>query len=342
MSKQVTLEDKGIILDYNILSSNERSVYIEKNFADILPSLSERELEFITDYILFFSESPLTQRDDLAMLETVNYSTKEVPNSFIKKKNNDINYADPALKGLKEAIEKIQEAEKRATDNAEKKKLQKWRSELVGDAHLFPNQGGLFHELQVDRDSTIVAEAIIDELFDFTNEYHLRAFLIEYYNLEKSQNMKPMIDFFNELYERTPMEPWERALMERWKLRDQYSNLEIQQYLYKEYGQIINHANYLNQVIVRLCRSMVDMYYMIWAEKVFAEKPEAWKFCPTCGKWKLNEINVWKQTGVPTSCEVCRLKGDSQIRYTEMEKPFDPVEKRLQPMFMAKGSELIG
>lgn len=339
MSNYTKLEDKGIILNYDILSSNERAEFIETNYGNILPDLTPEELEFITNYILFFAESTLTKRDNLAILETVNYSAKEVPSSFIKKKNSDIDYSDPALKGLKEAIEKIQEAEKQTVDSTQKKKLQKWRSELVGDAHLFPGQAGLFYDLQVDRSNNNITEDIVDELFDFTNPYHLRAFLIEYYNLKKSLNMKPMIEFFDELYNRTPMEPWERALMERWKLRDQYSNLEIQQYLYKEYGRIINHSNYLNQVIMRLCRSMVDMYFILWAEREYADKQDVWKFCPTCGEWKLNEINVWKQTGSPVSCEVCRLKGDTQIRYTPQEKPFDPDVKRTQQIFIARESE---
>ena len=331
-----------IEFDYSIDSSDSRAEFIKRIYGDILSELRSSELEAIANYILYPSQSKLTERDELTLMEEVDYAAKKISKNLIQKKNAAIDFKHPELQQLKESIDKIKQLEEKASDAVEKKKLKKWRAELVGDAHLFPGQDeGLFFEVNRTNHSNsyapTVAEEVVDEKFDFSNYLHLRAFLVEYDNIAKSYNMKPMLEFFDRLYYDTPMRPWERTLMELWKERTEYSNLEIQQILYHKHGRVINQPNYLNQVVVRVCKSMVDTYYLVISERHFAEDRGKWRFCSSCGKWKLNTIGAWKQTGSVKACEVCRLGESIEVnKYSITEHPFPSEEKRKQPLFKVK------
>lgn len=312
-------------LDYNLTSLEERLAYLQKYIP--LTRLTGEELELCTNYVLYAADLKYKPEDNLELVEALDYNLAKVENTFIQKKNLPIDWTKPDLSNLaathKSLTLKIEHLKTANLPPLEKAKLlkfyQKWRSSVVADAHLYPSQEAIGYYSTTDKfyDTTNSAAEEVYRIINFSDPYHLRSILLEWHNLHSSADMEPLLNFFNLIYWSTPMKPWERHLLERWKDKvDGLKNLNIQQDLWLTTGRLINHHNYLNQAVVRLCQRMTDTYYALQAEKHFADQPAYWKYCPVCGRWKIDLAPFWKKqeygegetnTKKQEMCESCRL-----------------------------------
>lgn len=312
-------------LDYNLTSLEERLAYLQNNIP--LSRLTTEELELCTNYVLYAADLKYKPEDNLELLEELDYNLAQVESSLIQKKNLPVDWAASDLSNLAATyqsltlkIEHLKSANMPPLDKAKLLKFyQKWRSSVVADAHLYPSQEAIGYYTSTDKfyDTTNSAAEEVYRIINFSDPYHLRSILLEWHNLHSSPDMEPLLDFFNLIYWSTPMKPWERHLLERWKDKvDGLKNLDIQQDLWLTTGRLINHHNYLNQAVVRLCQRMTDTYYALQAEKHFAGQSAYWKYCPVCGRWKIDLAPFWKKqeygegetnTKKQEMCESCRL-----------------------------------
>ena len=328
-------------LDYKLESPQERNELVKKIIDETPPEkLTQRYLEILTDYIIFAMDKEERKRKKILTdnrMETVdgiyNMITNDKNILFTPKisiTQEDIETIPP-LKELREAIEQVEAAEKRATG---KKKflLKKQLIEMRQDQYVIKNSykqpiyciNGIksFAKLDLSEHITIDENGEIhtDCLISIFNPKHISLLLCNYSKLKEETYSKFTSDAYYMMQDLDNL--IDAALAEDYPMYydlliykiDGKSNLEIQDLLEIDYG-IKHSVEYISSLwrnkIPKLIAEKAKEKYLIWH---YTEKEVGkWKRCSKCKCIKLahNKFfskNSTSKDGFYSICKSCRNK----------------------------------
>ena len=346
-------------LDYKLESPQERNELVKKIIDETPPEkLTQRYLEILTDYIIFAMDKEERKRKKILTdnrMVTVNKRETSFEGLVGKLENgedgiynmiaNDKNIlftpkisitqedieTIPPLKELREAIEKVEAAEKRATG---KKKflLKKQLIEMRQDQYVIKNSykqpiyciNGIksFAKLDLSENITIDENGEIhtDCLISIFNPKHISLLLCNYSKLKEETYSKFTSDAYYMMQDLDNL--IDAALAEDYPMYydlliykiDGKSNLEIQDLLEIDYG-IKHSVEYISSLwrnkIPKLIAEKAKEKYLIWH---YTEKEAGkWKRCSKCKCIKLahNKFfskNSTSKDGFYSICKSCRNK----------------------------------
>ena len=346
-------------LDYKLESPQERNELVKKIIDETPPEkLTQRYLEILTDYIIFAMDKEERKRKKILTdnrMVTVNKRETSFEGLVGKLENgedgiynmitNDKNIlftpkisitqedieTIPPLKELREAIEKVEAAEKRATG---KKKflLKKQLIEMRQDQYVIKNSykqpiyciNGIksFAKLDLSENITIDENGEIhtDCLISIFNPKHISLLLCNYSKLKEETYSKFTSDAYYMMQDLDNL--IDAALAEDYPMYydlliykiDGKSNLEIQDLLEIDYG-IKHSVEYISSLwrnkIPKLIAEKAKEKYLIWH---YTEKEVGkWKRCSKCKCIKLahNKFfskNSTSKDGFYSICKSCRNK----------------------------------
>ena len=346
-------------LDYKLESPQERNELVKKIIDETPPEkLTQRYLEILTDYIIFAMDKEERKRKKILTdnrMVTVNKRETSFEGLVGKLENgedgiynmiaNDKNIlftpkisitqedieTIPPLKELREAIEKVEAAEKRATG---KKKflLKKQLIEMRQDQYVIKNSykqpiyciNGIksFAKLDLSENITIDEKGEIhtDCLISIFNPKHISLLLCNYSKLKEETYSKFTSDAYYMMQDLDNL--IDAALAEDYPMYydlliykiDGKSNLEIQDLLEIDYG-IKHSVEYISSLwrnkIPKLIAEKAKEKYLIWH---YTEKEVGkWKRCSKCKCIKLahNKFfskNSTSKDGFYSICKSCRNK----------------------------------
>ena len=346
-------------LDYKLESPQERNELVKKIIDETPPEkLTQRYLEILTDYIIFAMDKEERKRKKILTdnrMVTVNKRETSFEGLVGKLENgedgiynmiaNDKNIlftpkisitqedieTIPPLKELREAIEKVEAAEKRATG---KKKflLKKQLIEMRQDQYVIKNSykqpiyciNGIksFAKLDLSENITIDENGEIhtDCLISIFNPKHISLLLCNYSKLKEETYSKFTSDAYYMMQDLDNLV--DAALAEDYPMYydlliykiDGKQNIEIQELLYEKYN--IKHSlEYISSLwrnkIPKLIAEKAQEKALIWYYTE-VEKGQ-WKKCTRCGQIKLahNKFfskNKTSKDGFYSICKCCRNK----------------------------------
>ena len=345
-------------LDYTIESPQERTKLVEKIINSLPPQkMTHRYLEILANYIIFAmtkeqkKTKKINTQNRMVTINKRETSFQGLVNKFengedgvynliiendknviftpkIKITEEDI-AAIPELRDLRESIQQIEEAEKKATGRKRyllKKQLIQMRQDqyVIKNAYLQPiyclNAVKNFNSIVFDENIIIESDGTIKDrsLLSFMNPKHICALLCNYSKLKQDCYGK----FYTDGY--FLMESLD-ALIDQ-TLKDKYplyyslliykidgkSNLEIQQLL-EEQHNIKHSIEYISSLwrnkIPKLIAEQAEKNYLQW---YYLNKERGkWKKCSRCGEIKLahNKFfskNSSSKDGFYSICKKCR------------------------------------
>ena len=353
-----TQQEEPLKLDYTIESSKERNELVKKIIAATPPQrLTNRYLEYLADYILFaMSKEQKKERKINTDNRMVTINKREtsleglvtkfesgedgVYNMIIQSDKNiiltpkvSITQEDiatiPALKQLRDAIEVVEEQEKRARGKRKyllKKQIIQMRQDqyIIKNAYKKPiyclNCVKNFNFISFEDNITVLQDGSIkdDSLLSFLNPKHISALLRNYSKLKE--------DSYGKLYTDGCYIMWDLDDLIEKTLRDKYplyyslliykidgkQNAEIQRLLEKQHG--IKHSV---QYISSLWRNKIPKLLAEQAQKDFLQwyftnkEYGKWKKCTRCGEIKLAHNMFYSKNnsskdGFYSICKDCR------------------------------------
>ena len=346
-------------LDYKLESPQERNELVKKIIDETPPEkLTQRYLEILTDYIIFAMDKEGRKRKKILTdnrMVTVNKRETSFEGLVGKLENgedgiynmiaNDKNIlftpkisitqedieTIPPLKELRDAIEQVEAAEKRATG---KKKIliKKQLIEMQQDQYVIKNSykqpiyciNGIksFAKLDLSENITIDEKGEIhtDCLISIFNPKHISLLLCNYSKLKEETYSNFTSDAYYMMQDLDNL--IEAALAENYPMYydlliykiDGKSNLEIQDLLEIDYG-IKHSVEYISSLwrnkIPKLIAEKAKEKYLIWH---YTEKEVGkWKRCSKCKCIKLahNKFfskNSTSKDGFYSICKSCRNK----------------------------------
>ena len=346
-------------LDYKLESPQERNELVKKIIDETPPEkLTQRYLEILTDYIIFAMDKEERKRKKILTdnrMVTVNKRETSFEGLVGKLENgedgiynmiaNDKNIlftpkisitqedieTIPPLKELREAIEKVEAAEKRATG---KKKflLKKQLIEMRQDQYVIKNSykqpiyciNGIKSFAKLDLSENITkkkkGEIHTDCLISIFNPKHISLLLCNYSKLKEETYSKFTSDAYYMMQDLDNL--IDAALAEDYPMYydlliykiDGKSNLEIQDLLEIDYG-IKHSVEYISSLwrnkIPKIIAKKAKEKYVIWH---YTEKEVGkWKRCSKCKCIKLahNKFfskNSTSKDGFYSICKSCRNK----------------------------------
>ena len=346
-------------LDYKLESPQERNELVKKIIDETPPEkLTQRYLEILTDYIIFAMDKEERKRKKILTdnrMVTVNKRETSfeglvgklengedgIYNMIANDKNilftpkisitqEDIETITP-LKELRDAIEQVEAAEKRATG---KKKflLKKQLIEMRQDQYVIKNSykqpiycvNGIksFAKLDLSENITIDENGEIhtDCLISIFNPKHISLLLCNYSKLKEETYSKFTSDAYYMMQDLDNL--IDAALAEDYPMYydlliykiDGLQNIEIQQRIENEFG-IKHSVEYISSLwrnkIPKIISEKAKEEYIIWyyTYKEYGK----WKKCSRCGQIKLahNRFfskNKTSKDGFYSICKCCRNK----------------------------------
>lgn len=348
-----------IKLDYTLTSPTERNELVKKIVAQTPPEkLTNRYLEILADYIIFAMDKEERKTKKILTdnhMVTVNkremsfeglvgqlengedgiYNMLNDSKNIIFMPKVSITQQDiaeiPALKELRDEIEKVEAMAKAATGKRKfllKKQVIEMRKDqyVIKGFHHQPmycmNATKSFSKLDLSENITFNEDGlpVSDGLISLFNPKHVSALLCHYSKIKQDAWGKFTSDSYY-LMESLDIVV-DRALKEKYPLYydlmiykiDGKTNVDIQELLYKAHG--IKHSlEYISSLwrnkIPKLIAEQAEEDYLIWYYTT--QEKGKWKKCSRCGQIKLahNRFfskNKTSKDGYYSICKCCRNK----------------------------------
>ena len=348
-----------IKLDYTLTSPTERNELVKKIVAQTPPEkLTNRYLEILADYIIFAMDKEERKTKKILTdnhMVTVNkremsfeglvgqlengedgiYNMLNDSKNIIFMPKVSISQQDiaeiPALKELRDEIEKVEAMAKAATGKRKfllKKQVIEMRKDqyVIKGFHHQPmycmNATKSFSKLDLSENITFNEDGlpVSDGLISLFNPKHVSALLCHYSKIKQDAWGKFTSDSYY-LMESLDIIV-DRALKEKYPLYydlmiykiDGKTNVDIQELLYKTHG--IKHSlEYISSLwrnkIPKLIAEQAEEDYLIWYYTT--QEKGKWKKCSRCGQIKLahNRFfskNKTSKDGYYSICKCCRNK----------------------------------
>lgn len=365
LEEQANQQDEKIKLDYTIESPQERTELVKQIVESLPPQrLTHRYLQILADYIIFAmtkQERKSKKINTSNRMVTINKRETSFEGLVSKFENGEdgiynlitedkniiftpkisITEQDiatiPGLKELREAIEMVEQAEKKARGKKKfllKKQLIQMRQDqyVIKNSYKQPmyclNAVKSFNTMSFNDDIIVKSDGTIQDksLISFLNPKHISALLCNYSKLKEDCYGKFYTDGYYLMEDLDAL--IEKTLKEKYPLYyslmiykiDGKQNIEIQKLLEQQHG-IKHSVEYISSLwrnkIPKLLADQAKKDYLNWYFTI--KEKGKWKKCSRCQEIKLahNEFfskNNSSKDGFYSICKCCRNQKNKQSK----------------------------
>lgn len=294
-------------LDYTLTTTEERNSYLHS--LD-LTNANEHQLEICANYLLHTEDkslsnaNPQSQRENKKNLELDPSSStnKEINprkgGNYYTAPANPVPWEHPAIVELKKGIDQLVELREKETDSTRHYYLGRW----ITDARLEARVRLPIPQMNVKSSAPSPAPPIDLEQsgLDWTNSFHLKHVCKHYSKLREDPEAKWDMEYFDQLVEATPLEPWQKHILIRYI--DGQNAIITARELALGFGKMM-HPGYtsvaMRSIYTKVARTAEAKHLV---EEMNAGRLEPRK-CPSCGKIHPDH-HFWWQSG-QRRCKAC-------------------------------------
>lgn len=297
-------------LDYSLTTTEDRNIYLHN--LD-LTTANEKQLELCANYLLHTVDKSLCTLNEQSSrsnnksieLDPDNPSGTEIKprkgGNYYTSPPDPVPWEHPAISDLKTGIEQLIELRDKETDPKRAYYLGRWITDARLEARLrlpIPHMN-----IKSSVPSPPPSIDLEESGLDWTNSFHLKHVCRHYSRLREDDEAKWDMEFFDQLVEATPLQPWQKHVLIRYI--DGQNAIITARELAFDFGKAV-HPGYTSVVMRTIYTKIAKTAE---AQKLIGDmnagKLEPRK-CPHCGKIHPDH-HFWWQKG-QRRCKECLNK----------------------------------